>query len=95
MSAITRACGLLARAWESENDPRCAELGVIPDIAREMAVAAQREEDQLRADLATATAEIAEWKKLHKVAIDEVYSERAAHDETHKALELSFCLRTL
>lgn len=57
MSAITRACGLLARAWESENDPRNTELGVIPDIAREMSVAAQREEDQLRADLAKAEKE--------------------------------------
>lgn len=53
MSAIIRACGLLARAWESENDPRNTELGVVPDIAREMSVAAQREYDQLRADLAT------------------------------------------
>jgi hypothetical protein len=57
VSAITRACGLLARAWESESDPRNTELGVIPDIAREMAVAAQHEEDQLRAELAAVKAE--------------------------------------
>ena len=49
---ITLACGVLARAWESENDPRNAELGVSADVAREMSVAAQREEDRLRAILA-------------------------------------------
>jgi chromosome segregation ATPase len=61
VSAIIRACGLLARAWESENDPRNTELGVVPDIAREMSVAAQLEYDQLRAELAMATKARDEW----------------------------------
>lgn len=56
---ITRACGLLARAWESENDPRNTELGVTADVARELSVAAQLEEDALRSELAAASALLA------------------------------------
>lgn len=48
MSDILRACGMLARAWESENDPRNTELGVAPDVVREMSVAAQKEWDLAR-----------------------------------------------
>lgn len=68
---------MLARAWESENDPRNTELGVVPDVAREMAVAAQHEYTQLRADLATAEAHAASEHETHDSLLLEVSSYRS------------------
>jgi len=74
-TAITRACGLLARAWESESDPLNTELGVTVDTVRQMSVDAQLEEDQLRKDLKAAQDEIErlrEWSRELGLLMEEL-----------------------
>lgn len=96
MSAIIRACALLARSFESGMPyaPNHALLGISPEEARDAAVKARTEYDKLRADRATVTAERdrakrwAETCEAGSLKHNEYYeSERAAHAETRKALE--------
>lgn len=58
MSAVIHACALLARSFESgmPHAPNHAMLGVDQDHAREATVAAKREYDSLREQLAAANA---------------------------------------
>lgn len=52
MSAILRACALLARSYDSGTEPNHATLAVEPATATEAAVDARREYDSMRRELA-------------------------------------------
>lgn len=56
MSAVIRACALLARSFDGMGDPAHATLGITPGAARDAAVEARKEYDQLHANLAAADA---------------------------------------
>lgn len=89
MSDIINACSILNLSFESGMPyaPRHAMLGIDPDAAREAAVAARTEYDQLRAELDQARKRIRELEGIKPLLDSEALeSERAAHQQTREEL---------